>query len=380
MAVLNGNLRFDLSATMIYLQLMTSLEDSEAGIQNPEVRQVIEEIGSMLEHDISREIEMKGPKILSMLASVVDQFLEKAPPKVPWQEIAGDFSLLCKQDKQIYSFGISHEWLYQKMDCSSYRFAGLPLHARIGIGLHAGRASLEDWFLLDDAFFLLASAEAAHEEMHLFSKEFKASRRGNRRATHDVLTPLNQTLATYSRMCVVSFMAFVEAFVNSVAYDFMGRTPATLNSADVELLTGFKKGRFISIDFKLEKYPRIISGGQRTLVVRAPSQRVEPFASLMERFKHQRDSAMHYAPGKEPIWRKPDEWLEAARESSRTCLEVARYFWKACYPTREYPEYLAKFNYDSLKDAGKQRLGKVDAAKANFRKAKEDESERGKQS
>ncbi len=38
MTVLTGNLRFDLSATMIYLQLMTSLEDSEAGIQNPEVR------------------------------------------------------------------------------------------------------------------------------------------------------------------------------------------------------------------------------------------------------------------------------------------------------------------------------------------------------
>ena len=170
MAVLSGNLRFDLSATVIYLQLMTSLEDSEAGIQNPEVRQVIEEIGSMLESDISREIEMKGPKILSMLAPVVDQFLGKAPPKVPWQELAADFSLLCKQDKQIYSFGISHEWLYQRMDCSSYRFAGLPLHARIGIGPHAGRASVEDWFLLDDAFFLLASAAAAHEEIHLLSK------------------------------------------------------------------------------------------------------------------------------------------------------------------------------------------------------------------
>lgn len=57
---------------------------------------------------------MKGPKILLMLAPVVDQFLEKAPPKVPWQVLAADFSLLCKQDKQIYSFGISHEWLYKR--------------------------------------------------------------------------------------------------------------------------------------------------------------------------------------------------------------------------------------------------------------------------
>jgi hypothetical protein len=372
MAVLTGKLRFDLSATMVYLQLMTSLEDSDAGIQNPEVRRVIEEIGSILERDNSREIEMKGPTIISMLLPVVDRFLDQAPPKVPWQQLAADFSLLCRQDKQLYSFGISHEWLHQRMDCSRYRFRDLPLHARVGIGPHAGRASVEDWFLLEDAFFLLASAEVAHEEMHFLANNTDASRRPNRHVDHGVVPLLNQTLATYSRLSVVSFMAFVEAFVNSVAHDFMKRTPTTLNSADVELLTGFKKGRFLSIDVKLERYPQIISGGSSALIVRDPSQRVEPFASLMENFKNQRDSAMHYAPGKEPIWRRPDEWLQLARESSHTCVDVARCFWKACYPNREFPDYLANFNYDSLRVSGERRLCQVDGVRAAFRKAKEE--------
>lgn len=365
--VLTGDLKFDLSAFMIYLQLMTSLENSGSAITNPEVRQVLTEIGSLVDRNDLREIEEKGPKILIMLLPLVNQLLKNCPLKVSWQQLASDFSRLCKDNKELYSYGISHDWLHQRMDCSNYRFADLPLHARIGVGPHAGRAGVEDWFLLQDAFFILAAAEASYEEMHSFARLPTSL---DRNGQYDVLSVLNRSLATNSRVCVVSFMAFVEAFVNSVGHDFGRRNSTTLSDDEIELLAGFKKGKFLSIDYKLEKYPLILSKGKSKLIVRDTAQRVEPFSSLLGRFKQQRDSSMHYAPGKEPIWRKPDEWIQIARDSSRTCLEVARHFWKACYPTDDYPRYLAMLDYTMLKSEAEMRIEKLHSAKMALQKVK----------
>ena len=46
------------------------------------------------------------------------------------------------------------------MDCSNMGFPeDLPSHARIGLGIHAGFGSIEEEFLLKDAFFMLILAE-----------------------------------------------------------------------------------------------------------------------------------------------------------------------------------------------------------------------------
>ena len=118
-----------------------------------------------------------------------------------------------------------------------------------------------------------------------------------------------------------------------------------------------KKGRFLSLEYKIEKYPSIIRIDKHSpIVISDPAQLREPFKSFVENIKTIRDSSMHYAQIKEAIWKKPLEWLEDARSASRLCIEVAREFWHSCYPLREQPKYLGELNYDKHISIAKERI------------------------
>ncbi len=164
-------------------------------------------------------------------------------------------------------------------------------------------------------------------------------------------------MAAFSRLCIVSFFSFIEAFVNSVGYDFRLRNHTHLTVEQNEVLLGKKKGRLISVEYKIEKFPSIIrTDGRSPIVISDPAQLREPFATFVQKVKTTRDSAVHYSPLKEAIWLRPSDWLDQARLASKLCIEVACAFWTACYPTRQQPEYLNKLDYEAHVTAAKERV------------------------
>jgi hypothetical protein len=338
---------------------MLSLEDSKISIINPEINRAIKEVDFLLKQIDNYEISIKGPKLIALLNPLIKYFTDKAPPIQNWQSIGIAFNKLCAENKQVYYQGIEYEWLHTRMDCAKYPFYDLPFHSRIGIGHHAGNAAIEEWFLLDDAFFLLAATEIANHKMKEFAHSLEGSTDKNDKSIYRAISTLNQNTATFARTSVISYMAFVESFVNSVANDYMRRNVSSIDNSDLEILSGRKKGRFLSLEYKFEKYPEIISHRTNVLHVIDPSQREEPFKVFFEKYKNQRDSAVHYSPGKEPLLRAPHEWFDLASSNSITTIDVAKRFWHACYPERNYPRYLLELNYDTLKNRGAERASEV---------------------
>lgn len=258
------------------------------------------------------------------------------------------------------------------MDCSGMGFPGdLPWHARIGLGYHAGRGSLEEEFLLSDAFLMLQSAEESFSKMNAFGEEIKKI---GKDANHDnqkdlvQITHINHNVAAYSRLCIIAFFSFVEAFVNSVGYDFSLRYQNILSPEQIEILAGKKKGNYLSIEYKIEKFPSILRTDKRSpIIISDPVQLKEPFKSFVGQIKNIRDSSVHYAPLKEAIWRKPLSWLENARSTSKLCINVALEFWNACYPLSGQPEYLNKLDYSKYTAIAIERLNAMNQSVANLK-------------
>jgi hypothetical protein len=156
----------------------------------------------------------------------------------------------------------------------------------------------------------------------------------------------------------MSFFSFVEAFVNSVGFDASLRKKDRISPEEEEILHGKKKGRFISLEYKIEKFPAILRLDKKTpIILSDPKQRREPFKSFFEQVKEIRDASVHFSPKKEPIWRKPDDWLEQAISTSKISLEVALEFWKACYPDSTGPLYLNKLDYEKNINEARTRVG-----------------------
>jgi hypothetical protein len=217
--------------------------------------------------------------------------------------------------------------------------------------------SLEEVYLVEDAFLLLVTARDAYD--HMWSIRRTISEPANVEQSHEVhrrLTLLNMNVATYARLGVVTAAAFVEAFVNSVgaseAYRSAGRPPEEL-----ELLRGSKKGRFLNLEFKLEKYPMLIRGdGKSPIVVSDEKQRREPFGRFLAETKEVRDASMHYAPDKAAIVCTPKEWIDRVEQSLEDAVGVAKEFWRACYPTRGLPVYLYELDDTRFLEGAKRRF------------------------
>lgn len=339
---------------------MTSLMSKDkGGITNKRVRSSLVEASEFSKKVKEAEMIKKGPALIQSLQEAAKDYMREFAPKVPLEQIAREFDDLCSKNKEIYSWGLEYGWLQKVMDCSNMGFPeGLPFQARIGIGHHAGFVNVEEEFLLRDAFFLLFLAEDAYERMHAYAKYWKkAGKADDPRLVHKIFSTANQNVATYSRLCVLSFFSFIEVFVNSVGYDFSIRNKNILCTKDIEILHGRKKGRYLSLEYKIEKFPSIIRTDKKTLnVLSNPKQTKEPFRTLIKEIKEIRDSSVHYSPLKKAIWRKPDDWLDKGKSTSKLCVEVSLAFWKACYPDRKGPEYLNGLDYGKHIDIARKRI------------------------
>jgi len=348
----------ELSNYLAYIQLMSSLDPGEGNITGSLVNTGLSDVIDFYKNSNTKELIVKGPNLIKALEPMVNRYRRTAPLKFQLETITNDFNNLCASNRELYSYGIEYQWLDERMDCSKMGLPeDLPWHARIGLGHHSGLVAIEEEFILRDAFYLLESAEDSYRILNEYGDELSKS--GHDRNPTDLknLTLINFDVAVNSRLCVVTFFSFIEVFVNSVGYDFGLRNQNKLNQAQLEILYGMKKGRFLSLESKIEKYPSIISFDKRSpIVISDPAQLREPFKSFVENIKTIRDSSMHYAPIKEAIWKKPLEWLENARSASRLCIDVAREFWHSCYPLRDQPKYLGELNYEKHISIAKERV------------------------
>lgn len=336
---------------------MSSLNPSKAGMTNKDVRDTLIAAYDLLGTANEEELIKKGSRLAILLENTINDYKNFANPKIPLEKISEQFCNLCNKNKEIYSRGLEYGWLQKVMDCSNMGFPeDLPFHARIGLGHHAGFGSIEEEFLLKDAFFMLILAEKAYENMNMYGKYLKQLNKHDKLQLVNITTA-NQNVATYSRLAILSFFSFVEVFINSVGHDFSLRKRNILCPREIEILHGAKKGRYLSLEYKIEKFQSIIRADKKTpLILSDPKQVKEPFKTFLKSIKEIRDSSVHYSPKKEDIWRKPGDWIDKARSTSRICLEVSLKFWKACYPNRKEPQYLYGLDYDKLLNIAIKRL------------------------
>jgi hypothetical protein len=355
-------IRFQLAVRRIYLELIIALSPTDRGPNNPELREILAEVNTFINTATDEYMQTRGKTMLDLLDKLASGLQRLLPLRTPIQQVAADFSHLSSERKSdLYSFGLEYGWLSERMNCSWLRIPpDLPRHARIGMGPHAGRVSIEEEFLVRDAYFMLASAEDALARLEELAERAEASTKAVPPQFYDSANQLNGSVGTYSRLSVVSFFAFVEAFVNSVGHDYLLAAQPNLTGQEQEILGGRKKGRYVSLEFKLEHFPKIIRPDKVTPIIISDDKQIkEPFKSFVTQVKDLRDSSVHFGPSKMAILRRPRDWRDQAQNACELCMEVARQFWRACYPGDALPRYLGQLDHLTHTRIAKERLQKT---------------------
>lgn len=354
--MIKGNNRQRLARLHAYLGLYLSLYPGERGTQNPLARQMLNEVGIFLKGASRLDVERRAKAIRSVLERAAPSTPELQPCQSP-ESIGEDFLQLGKA-YDVWRYGVDYGWLVKRFKVPvTWIPTDLPRHARIGLGTHAGTSATEELTLLDDAFFLQAMASCASERMWTESRRISEPTSVEEHdVTRQSLTQLNVNVATYARLTVLTSVAFIEAFVNSVGAN-AAATKSDCDAEAVEQLNGMRKARYLSLEYKLEKFPALIRvDGRSPLRILDESQRKEPFKRFLAESKVIRDSSMHFGPTKMPIICTPQEWLRRAESALSDAMQVAQSFWTACYPEATLPSYAYCLNNDVFKERAMRRM------------------------
>lgn len=81
-------IKYKLAVYLPYLQLMTSLDPTERGIINQEVKNSLIEAWDFLKTANAKELINKGPKLITSLKKLVEKYEEFARPKLPLEKIS----------------------------------------------------------------------------------------------------------------------------------------------------------------------------------------------------------------------------------------------------------------------------------------------------
>lgn len=358
-----SEVRKELFERMFYIQLLASLTPKgNGGLADKEVKQSFIEMSSTLDSMSDTELTIRGEYFYELLQKAVKMSRKYFRPRKSIRVIGREFNELFTSGKSNYSIGIEFGWLNERIEFIVYPFPSyLPYHANVGLGHHANSISIEEEYLLRDAFFMLIQAEKTYNDMNEYYDAFKKIKDDIENAEEQsILSNRNQTVSTYSRLGVLSFYSFVESFINSIGYDFYLRNYSQLEDGEIDLLKGLKKGNFIKLESKIENIQKIIRNDKKAIIVVTDSKQLkEPFKSLFTAIKEIRDSSVHYSPLKEKIWYKPDDWIKYINKTAKTSIDAAIEFWSACYPDQPLPEYLHELNYDKHVKIAENRLEKV---------------------
>lgn len=357
------NNRNKLNNKLVYIQLLFSLTPEEyGGIANSKVREMIHNFYDFIKNSTNDELSKKENEVNQFLDSIIEEYKGKFENNKDIDTIANEFNNLFKGNNNIYSKGIEYGWLietfnYLKLPYPDY----LPYQTKIGLGVHAGNISVEEEFLLRDAFYLLVKAKDTFDKMHEYSIFIKQneSNKENQYVLR-ALTNTNQTVATYSRLSILSFYSFFEAFINSIGYDFYCRNIDRLTDTQKSNLLGKRTNKpngFLSTEEKIERLQQIIREDKTVVLkIRSKKRTSTDYKLFFDEIKKLRNSSVHFSPNKESIWRKPDEWIKKSKTTSILTLQISSEIWEIIYPTKELPEYLNELRFDLNYDLAKQRL------------------------
>jgi len=355
-----------LNNKLIYVQLLFSLTPKGyGGIANSEVKEMIQGLHNWIINSTDEELSKKENEVNQFLDSIIEKYKDKFENIKDIDVIATEFNNFFRGNNNVYSKGVEYGWLieifnYLKLPYPNY----LPYQTKIGLGIHAGNISVEEEFLLRDAFYLLVKAEDTFNKMHEYSNFVKQNEKNKENQyIFRALSNTNQTVATYSRLSIISFYSFFEAFINSIGYDYYCRNIDRLTNIQKNNLLGRESNKpndFLSIEEKIERLQQIIRE-DKTVVLKINKKKrtSNDYRLFFDEIKKLRNSSVHFSSSKESIWRKPDEWIEKAHKTSILTLQISREIWKAIFPTKNLPEYLNELRFELNYNLAKQRLQDV---------------------
>jgi hypothetical protein len=358
----NFQLRQKVVNNLAYLQLMGSFEPNT---DFKTIKDIITTSSDFIHQSSEALLNERLPALADALEKMVSNFRAAYPVKKPIDEIATSFNNFFKAKNPIYETGLEFGWLDSCMDLKKLRlYDDLPYHYKIGLGAHKGNGGIEEDNLLKDAFNSLVKVE---ESLHLLNKTGERLKEKEQKGSYQftpesyrLITDLKYEVCFYSRLSVIAFYSFVECFINSVGFDYLFRNRSKLTETESEALRGFRKGRYCSLDYKIEKYQSLIRADRRPLYMTTdPAQITNPFKDFFEYYESLRNASVHYSPEKDRIWLTPQQWEYAARDFSKTAMDVALEFWSACYPSSDGPKYLGKLYYDLHKRLAIERKDRI---------------------
>jgi len=367
------NIRKELKNYFIYLHLMTSLSTEKYNvIKNLELKKQLHDTFDIIQKMDYNLLLNKGSSIKQNFKLLADYFLNRYPIKKTIDDIAYEFNELFLNGKNPFRTGIELGWLSSVMDLSAKNWPkDLPYQTKIGLGHHAGHASIEDDFLLRDSFYTFLKAEEAYKNLLKLKDELidnnEVLKLNFDNDSYSKLSYLKFNVSAYSRLSIISFYSFIECFVNTVGFDFYLRNKDRLNAKETEILKGKNNERYLQLEYKIEKFPSIIRRDKKQIIyIKDTKQAKDPFKTLFQKYKNLRDSSVHYSPLKEEIWYSPIDWITRAIEFKKLSVNSAMLFWKACYPNSDGPEYLGKLEEKIQIELAEKRLKIDNEMQQNF--------------
>ena len=349
----------------VYMHLMGSFVPH---VKCDEFEKILDSVRSFFKTVSRQEANSKLTEMQIMLDKMAQLFIEKYPLKKSINTIAADWDYFFKNGIDVFSYGVEYGWLEDRMNLNNLRiYEYVPYHFRIALGVHKGNYGIEEEFLLKDAFNSLAKAQYYYELLINYGKKYENKLNLGDTDAYKKITDIKYEVCANSRLTIISFYAFVECFINSIGASFSKRNQSTLTEDEFEILNGKRKGRFLQLKSKIERFQKIIrTDGQSVIITSDNVQIQEPFLTFFENYEQLRNASVHFSPNKESIWLKPKDWLNKANNFSRLSCEVALKFWNACFPDYKEPEYLGKIDYDFHLSKAMKTLKELESIKYKF--------------
>jgi hypothetical protein len=254
-----SDLREKLELKYLFLRLVGNVV-ARGELYDENSRKMIDETKNFVYASTQEDFLNRVDGVSQELDKLIAEGIRVFPAKITVEEIVREFKkLLQEKGNEIYLTGVTFGWLNNLIDCAHLGLpSDLPYHAKIGLWIHGGYFSIEEKFLVDDAFFILEMLNACYDRLLVVASQFEKAGLPLDKRNYRILSVANQNVGSAARLCVFSFYAFVESFVNSVGNDFAERNLSRLSPSDIELLRGTKRKQYLSLEQKMETFPKII--------------------------------------------------------------------------------------------------------------------------
>lgn len=352
---------------LAFLQLVFSLIPiDKGGISNDYVRNSLNAGFECVNYDSDVEFYSKATELNFVLVKMIDKAKKIFPPKEDIHKIGSYFNEYLKLNKEYFSFGIEYGWLEKYLDCSNVWDDKYPYHARVGTNYHAGRITVEEQFLLRDAFYFYVLAEQELEKLHKIGTFLKYSQKSDLKQVYPEANIINLNTCSFARTTILQLYSFFETFVNSISYDHLKLNEDKLSETEKDILLGKSKGKYLLLEKKIEKSHQIIRGIEKPTIKSIDKNQIrEPFRTILLEHKNLRDSSVHYNPTKENIWIRPTDWVDLMKKYGKAILEGSKAYWKACFDD-DFPFYLDELNFEILHEISMDRFSKSIEIKSKY--------------